>query len=288
MRRRGVQLRIATLMVSLGVLWCVPRANDLLVVLAQEGASSDAAATEADGSVVGGETQAEATVGDHPETYLEFAMSGGWLMLPIGICSLVWVTYLVERFLAVRRQRVMPAAFTESVALSLSATPLDLDEIRRLCAKHPCSAATILSVAVECVDAPRVELEEAVNHVAQREIHGLRRNLRLFAVIAAVAPLLGLLGTVTGMIRAFREVAIQGLGSGQALAPGIYQALVTTAGGLLVAIPALLTYHWFMGRVDQYVRELDDTVVEFVQTHRRQRGGAAADAERPAEAAPSS
>lgn len=288
MRRRGVQLRIATLILSLGALWCVPCADDLLDVWAQEGAAPEPAATEAEETVVDGGANVDAMVGDHPETYLEFAMSGGWLMLPIGICSLLWVTYFVERFLAIRRQRVLPTAFTESVTLSLSSTPLDLHEIQGLCAKHPCSAATILSVAVESVDAPRAELEEAVNHVAQREIHGLRRNLRLFAVIAAVSPLLGLLGTVTGMIRAFREVAIQGLGSGQALAPGIYQALVTTAGGLLVAIPALLTYHWYMGRVDHYVRELDDTVVEFVQTYRRQRRGAAAEAELPAETAPSS
>lgn len=269
---RSARLQIAVWVLALSLLVVAPIAG-LVMALAQE------TPTASDGVAP---VEATTEVGDHPETYMEFAMSGGWLMLPIAICSMVWVTYFVERLLAMRRLRVVPVPFTTLLAESLAAAPLDLGDIERLCAAHPSSAATILGAALESLEAPRAELEEAVNHVAQREIHGLRRNVRLFAVIAAVAPLLGLLGTVTGMIRAFREVAIQGLGSGQALAPGIYQALVTTAGGLLVAIPALLTYHWFMGRVDQYVRELDDMVVEFVQTYRRQRRGAPARNELPA------
>ena len=96
----------------------------------------------------------------------------------------------------------------------------------------------------------------------------MRRYIRVFAVIAAVAPLLGLLGTVTGMIQAFREVASSGLGSGQALAPGIYKALVTTAGGLVVAIPTLMTHYWMMSRVEGFVHRIDNLVVDFVEKFR--------------------
>lgn len=214
----------------------------------------------------GGETEAE----EHPDTYLEFAMAGGTLMIPIALFSLLLATFFVERLWATRRNRVVPAPFLEGFHEAMGADVLDLDGLQRLCAANPSTATAILSVAIDSVDEPRELLDEAVNHVARREVQQLRRNSRFFAVIAAVAPLLGLLGTVTGMIQAFRQVAIQGLGSGQALAPGIYKALVTTAGGLLVAIPALLIYHWLMSRVDYNVRELDDIVVEFVQTYRRQ------------------
>jgi biopolymer transport protein ExbB len=214
--------------------------------------------------------------GRHPETYLDFALAGGLFMIPIGVCSLLWFSYFVERLGATRRSRVLPLPFILAVEELLEVSQLDLGKARSLCAAHPSAGARVLRAAVDSLDGPREDLEEAVNHTAQREIHRLRRNIRVFAVIAAVAPLLGLLGTVTGMIQAFREVAIEGLGSGEALAPGIYQALVTTAAGLLVAIPALLTYHWFMSRVDHHVRQLDDVVVEFVQRYRRQQGGSAA------------
>jgi biopolymer transport protein ExbB len=101
----------------------------------------------------------------------------------------------------------------------------------------------------------------------------MRRYLRLFAVVASVAPLLGLLGTVTGMVQAFRTVAEQGLGSGKYLAPGIYQALITTVAGLIVAIPALLTYYWLSARIENYVHAIDTLVVDFVEAHRLRPSG---------------
>jgi len=249
----------------------------LETLLAQEMAGTtavDAAPASQDGSPVPGRTGTTGTgtteTKEHPDTYLEFAMAGGALMIPIALFSLLLATFFVERLWATRRNRVLPAPFLEGFRDAMNADVLDLDGLKRLCAANPSTATAILGVAIDSVDEPRELLDEAVNHVARREVQQLRRNSRFFAVIAAVAPLLGLLGTVTGMIQAFRQVAIQGLGSGQALAPGIYKALVTTAGGLLVAIPALLIYHWLMSRVDYNVRELDDIVVEFIQTYRRQ------------------
>ena len=201
---------------------------------------------------------------DHPESYLDFAFSGGFLMIPIAVLSVIWLTFLIERLAALRRSRVLPGA----LATDLSTLPpgdADQDSVERILSARESSCARIVRTAARHIDADRQEIEYYVNDAAQREVHKLRRFIGVFAVIASVAPLLGLLGTVTGMIQAFREVALEGLGSGQALAPGIYQALVTTAAGLIVAIPALITYHWFHARIDNYLHSINTLVVDFVE-----------------------
>ena len=188
-------------------------------------------------------------------------------MVPIGICSLLWLTFLGERLIYLRSRRIVPVGFVSRMG-SLEAGKLDESEVKDLCAANPSSAARVIQTAVDHIGETREEIELAVNNTAQREIHLMRRYIRVFAVIAAVAPLLGLLGTVTGMIQAFREVASSGLGSGQALAPGIYKALVTTAGGLMVAIPTLMTHYWMMSRVEAFVHRIDNLVVDFVEKFR--------------------
>ena len=188
-------------------------------------------------------------------------------MVPIGICSLLWLTFLGERLIYLRPSRIVPAVFTRQIE-ELEPGKLDADKVEALCEANPGSAARVIRTAVQHIGETREEIELAVNNTAQREIHLMRRYIRVFAVIAAVAPLLGLLGTVTGMIQAFREVASSGLGSGQALAPGIYKALVTTAGGLVVAIPTLMTHYWMMSRVEGFVHRIDNLVVDFVEKFR--------------------
>ena len=202
-------------------------------------------------------------------------------MVPIGICSLLWLTFLGERLIYLRPSRIVPASFTRQID-ALEPGQFDRAGVEALCAAHPGSAARVIRTAVEHIGETREEIELAVNNTAQREIHLMRRYIRVFAVIAAVAPLLGLLGTVTGMIQAFREVASSGLGSGQALAPGIYKALVTTAGGLVVAIPTLMTHYWMMSKVEGFVHRIDNLVVDFVEKFR----GGKASQEAPAEVAP--
>jgi len=204
---------------------------------------------------------------EHPESWWDFVVFGGLLMYPIGICSLLWLTFLGERLIYLRPSKIVPASFTRQID-GLEPGQLDRDGVEALCAAHPGSAAQVIRTAAEHIGETREEIELAVNNTAQREIHLMRRYIRVFAVIAAVAPLLGLLGTVTGMIQAFREVASSGLGGGKALAPGIYKALVTTAGGLVVAIPTLMTHYWMMSRVEGFVHRIDNLVVDFVEKFR--------------------
>jgi biopolymer transport protein ExbB len=209
---------------------------------------------------------AEVRTTKQPETLLEFAVAGGWLMIPITLSSIVWLAFLVERSIFLRKRRAIPAGLVQGIRGL--AKPLDRAGAEKVLDAHPSAAAAVLRAALDRLDLDRSEITHAVNDTAQREVYKLRKNLRVFAIVASVAPLLGLLGTVTGLIQCFREVATSGLGSGAALAPGIYEALITTAGGLFVAIPALLTYYWFMARVDGFVHEIDGLVVGFVDEHR--------------------
>jgi biopolymer transport protein ExbB len=228
------------------------------------GTAAPEAGTPAAGPPIAGDAAPAAESAKHPETYLEFAIAGGPLMVPIGILSVLLVAFLIERVVSTRRALVLPRPFAQGIAAMAAQRSVDRALAANLCAAHPSSAARILGAAVERLERPRPDVEHAVNTVAQREVFVLRRYTRLFAIIASVAPLLGLLGTVTGMVQAFREVAIQGLGSGQALAPGIYQALITTVAGLLVAIPALIVYHWLNARIENYVHAIDRLVVDLV------------------------
>ncbi len=246
-------------------------------------AQNDPPAGEGSSNATSGETKTEAatesekqgtdnqgagaTPNEHPESYLDFAMAGGYLMIPLGVASLLWLTFLVERLVGLRRSGILPGNLVRSVN-GLPAGPVDMSQVESICNANRSSAGRVLYAAATHIDQTRHEIEDAVNNAAQREIHSMKRYLRLFAIIAAVAPLLGLLGTVTGMIQAFREVAIAGLGSGKALAPGIYKALVTTATGLIVAIPALLTHSWIQSRIDNYVHSINTLVVDFVDKHR--------------------
>ena len=200
----------------------------------------------------------------HPETLWEFALAGGPVIAVIAACSLVWVTFLVERIVSTRRARVIPPALTSGLGALAGEGRAYADHAARLIAANPSPAASVLRAGLERLGRPREELERAVQSAADREVFSLRKNVRLFAVIASIAPLLGLLGTVTGMIWSFREVAMRGLGAGREFAPGIYEALTNTAAGLIVAIPALLTYYWFGARVDALVHRIDGLVEEVV------------------------
>jgi biopolymer transport protein ExbB len=201
-------------------------------------------------------------------------MAGGWLMIPIALASVLGVAFFVERLIHLRRSRVLPPALARGIRALARERPLDRARAAALLEAHPSTAASVLRAALHRLEEDREEIVAAVNEAATRGVYDLRRNLRAFAVIASVAPLLGLLGTVTGLIRCFREVAMGGLGSGASLAPGMYEALTTTAGGLFVAIPSLLVYYWFTARIDHHVHEIDVLVADFVEAHRVRQAGA--------------
>ena len=182
---------------------------------------------------------------------LEIVQSGGWLMVPIGLASVMALAICLERAWSLRRSRVAPAP----LCAALAAAP-NLGEA--LPPGHRASElAAILQAGVDAAARGREQMKEAMAIAAASVTHGLERYLTTLGIVAAITPLLGLLGTVVGMIRVFRELVASGPGQAAALAGGIAEALVTTAAGLGVAIPALICHRYLLRRVDELVVTLE-------------------------------
>ena len=190
--------------------------------------------------------------------------SGGYLMLPIAAMSLLVVTFGVERLLGLRRHKVLPPDLIGDLG-KLAAAPGGLDPRKayKLCQQYPSTAANVIRAMLLKIGRPHSELEHAVTEADRREAGRLYANVRWLGLAAGVTPLLGLLGTVWGMIHAFFATANLPTGANKAevLAEGIYMALVTTFAGLAVAIPAAVLAHMLEGRIQTLFRELDETLL---------------------------
>lgn len=196
---------------------------------------------------------------------LQIMRDGGPLMYPIAGCSFLTLVFVMERFLALRRARVIPGPFSRKFIEQLREEVLDRDEALELCEDNPSSVARVFTAAVKKWGKPAVEVEQAVLDSGERVTNDLRRNVRLFNAISTVSPLLGLLGTVFGMISCFNSIASSdAMGRPELLAAGIGEALLTTAAGLAVAIPALIAYWYFVSRVDRLVMDIDAVGQEVV------------------------
>jgi biopolymer transport protein ExbB len=183
---------------------------------------------------------------------------GGWLMIPLGICSLIVLTLSLERMIALRRSRVIPRPFVRRFTECVEDGQLSYEEAAELCEEFDCPVAEVFRAAVRRWGRPMMEIEQGVMDAGDRVSDGLKRFLRVFHAISNVAPLLGLLGTVIGMIQAFDVISSQeSIGQPEMLASGISVALMTTAGGLTVAIPAYLAYMYFSSKSDSYLNEID-------------------------------
>lgn len=225
---------------------------------------------------------ARPVVHDNPiptKNLLQVIRDGGALMLPIGICSFVLCVFVFERAIALRRGRVIPGPFVNRFLEQVGEGQLDRQSAQELCEANGSAAAEVFAAAVNKWGRPSVEVEQAIIDAGERVTNGLRRHLRLFNGISTISPLLGLLGTVLGMIRAFNSIATaDAMGRPELLAGGISQALLTTAAGLTVAIPALIAYLFFVGRVDRLVMDLDargQQLVGLISAEARSRDGGA-------------
>lgn len=191
--------------------------------------------------------------------------NGGPLMIPIAICSLVLMAFVFERFISLRHGRIIPKPFVKRFLQQTREGTLSRDEALVLCQQNGSPVAEVFAAAVRKWGRPAVEVEQAIIDAGERVTNGLRRYLRVINGVATVSPLLGLLGTVVGMIRAFNAIATSdALGRPELLATGISEALLTTAAGLSVAIPALIFYLFFVSRVDRLIIDIDTLGQELV------------------------
>jgi biopolymer transport protein ExbB len=191
---------------------------------------------------------------------------GGVLMYPILLCSIISLVFVFERAISLRRGRVIPDPFVRRFLHQLREGQLDREQALQLCEENKSPVAMVFASAVRKWGRPSVEVEQALIDGGERVTNDLRRYLRVFNGVSTVSPLLGLLGTVFGMIAAFNAIATsKALGRPELLASGISEALLTTAFGLAVAIPALIFYWLFVSLVDRRIIEIDALGQELVR-----------------------
>jgi biopolymer transport protein ExbB len=189
---------------------------------------------------------------------LQVLRDGGPLMIPIGICSVILLVFVFERAISLRRGRVIPRPFVKRFLQQLRDGQLGPESALELCDQNRSPVSDVFAAAIRKWGRPAVEVEQAIIDTGERVTNELRKYLRVINGISSISPLLGLLGTVFGMIQTFNTIAVgDAMGRPEMLAGGIGQALLTTAGGLCVAIPALTAYLYFVGRVDRLIMDID-------------------------------
>jgi len=188
-------------------------------------------------------------------TVLDLVMKGGWSMVPLGLCSLVAVTLIVERVIVTRAGRISPPAFLASLK-SLRRHPR---QALAACASDPSPMARVMQATIKARHETRELQDKLAGEAGEREVQKLKVRMRLLSVMPQTATMLGLLGTVIGMIRTFTVIAASGesLGKTERLAQGIYEAWTATAAGLFIAIPTLIAYHMILARIDRAAQQLD-------------------------------
>jgi biopolymer transport protein ExbB len=208
-----------------------------------------------------------------------------WLL---GVCSVVTLGYALERVVALRRERVVPREFVNRFLERLSSGKLDRDRAAELCRAHDSSAARIFTLAVSAWGQPAIAIRQSLSLDAAGEIADLKRNVRVLNGMATLAPLLGLLGTVVGLIQSFDSLGGRvGPSRGEALAQGISLALVSTALGLGIAVVSVAVYYYLLNRIDVLVRDLEDNarkVIDLISSEALRPAPASAAAGRPAHA----
>jgi len=193
----------------------------------------------------------------------EQIVQGGFVMVPLAACSVLAVWVAVDRAWHLRQRNVL---VPEIVAVIENLEePGDVPLARSVCQRHPGPFSTIVSTALDHRNRPRVEIREIVEDQGRQEVARLERGLGVLETVAAVAPLLGLLGTVLGMIEVFDVVSVQGAGQAQNLSGGISQALITTVAGLSIGIPALVAYNYFVGKAEGLVLEIESHANRLIQ-----------------------
>lgn len=190
---------------------------------------------------------------------IDFLISGGPVMVPIGLASIVGLAAFLERVIVLRRARVIPRRFALEVESLLEQERFG--DVQTLCKKDDTAASRLVVAAMASKGEPRGVIKERLEEIGRREGAELERTSSVLGTVASVSPLLGLLGTVWGMILTFEVIEQQGVGVVSSLAGGISQALITTMAGLSVGIPALVAYKWVLARADAFVLELEELAI---------------------------
>ena len=200
---------------------------------------------------------------------VEIVKAGGWLMAPIILCAIIAMGVTLERCWTLAQKRVIPEDLTSKVWMWVKRDMLDQIQIQTLHQGSP--LGQILAAGLINRDRERTVMKDGVEDTGRHVVHQLERYLDTLGTIAAVSPLLGLLGTVIGMVKVFTAITTHGVGNPTVLAGGIAEALITTAAGLTVAIPALIGYRYFRNKVDGLVVDMEKEAIKLVEALHRHR-----------------
>ncbi len=194
---------------------------------------------------------------------LELFKAGGLLMWPILICSVISLAIIIERFWSLQQKRIVPKHLVAQVWQWAKVGHLNNQRIRDLSVASP--LGRILAAGLVNRSHEREVMKESIEEVGRHVAHSLDRFLNTLGTIASISPLLGLLGTVIGMIKVFAVITTHGVGDASILAAGISEALLTTAAGLSVAIPTLMFHRFFRGKVDELVMTMEQEALKMVE-----------------------
>ncbi len=187
---------------------------------------------------------------------------GGWLMIPLGLCSLAGLAIVIERFVALRRGAVIDPRIVRLV--DEYDADMSLDRAILTCHRSRGPFARVIAEIVKARHLHHSAVIETMHATGRTQVAALERGLTLLEIIAGISPLLGLLGTVLGMVDIFNAITTHGIGNAQVLSAGISQALITTIAGLSIAIPALAFHSWLSRRVEDYATEMQDRATGFI------------------------
>ncbi len=211
------------------------------------------------------------------DTMFSLIVKGGVIMIPIFIGSIIAVAIAVERFISLRRKKVIPPGFMDGLTAAWAGGLSKADAVK-YCESVGGTAGAVFKAGIMRLHKGEDAVEKAIEDAGYREADKMKRSLKGLSIVASISPLLGLLGTVYGMIDAFQNTTVKGMdsgGAGEMLARGIYEALVTTAAGLTVAIPVLLLYQVLNAKVDRIVDDLDEMGLEFISSYTSDNGSVA-------------
>jgi biopolymer transport protein ExbB len=195
---------------------------------------------------------------------LEVLLSGGWLMIPILICSVLSLAISLERAISLREKNVAPRDLMSSVWLWIQSDQMTNERMQEI--KESSALGAVIIAGLNSASLSRERMQESIQETATSVVHDLERNLTALGTIASITPLLGLLGTVLGMIKVFSAIMIEGSGNAGVLAGGISEALITTAAGMFVAIPTLIFHRYFHRKVDSLVIGMEQEAIKLVDS----------------------
>jgi len=200
---------------------------------------------------------------------VDIVKAGGWLMAPIILCGILAIGIILERYWTLQQKRVIPEDLTSKVWGWVKKDALDQKQIQLL--YQGSALGQILAAGLINRDRERSIMKDSIEDTGRHVVHELGRYLDELGTVAAITPLLGLLGTVIGMVKVFAAITTHGVGNPTVLAGGIAEALITTAAGLTVAIPSLIGYRYYRSRVDALVVDMEKEAIKLIEAlHRRQ------------------